>query len=190
VIYTISRYPVHLIGVILLASGSRVTIRPMLPQDIELQMDFFRSLSAESRYRRFLTRFHDLPKALVERFANIDYSSHVALLAEVFQDGREIMIGEARYVIDQHDPATCEFAIAVADEWQAHGIAGALLDRLEREAAISGLTRMVADTLISNTEMRGLAWSAGYAVTASPEDVTLMRLEKRLAPIRTSAIAV
>jgi GNAT superfamily N-acetyltransferase len=178
--FAISRYPVHLIDMITLPDGSRITIRPMLPQDVELQLRFFRSLSDEGRYRRFMTRFLELPKALIERFANIDYSSHIALLAEVFEDGKEIMIGEARYVIDQNDPATCEFAIAVSDEWRAHGIARALLDRLEHEAAASGVTRMIADTLLSNQPMLGFAWRAGYTVTTNTDDPSLARLEKRL----------
>ena len=155
--YTIPRYPVHLIDVVRVADGSRVTIRPTLPQDAELQREFFRRLSAESRYCRFMTRLNELPEALVERFASIDYRSHLALLAEVFEDGRETMIGEARYVVDARDPETCEFAIAVADDWQAHGIARTLLDRLERQAAASGIRRMVADTLITNRAMIQLA---------------------------------
>lgn len=179
--YTIGRYPVHLIDVMRVADGSRLTIRPTLPQDAELQREFFRCLSAEGRYCRFMTRLNELPEALVERFASIDYRSHLALLAEVFEEGRETMIGEARYVVDERDPATCEFAIAVADDWQAYGIARALLDRLERQAAASGIRRMVADTLISNEAMLGLARSAGYAIRASREDAELARLEKALA---------
>jgi acetyltransferase len=190
VIYTIARYPVHLIDVVRLAGGSRITIRPMLPQDADLQMEFFRSLSAEGRYCRFMTRFDELPKALVARFASIDYRSHVALLAEVFEGDREIMIGEARYVVDDRDPASCEFAIAVSDEWRAHGIARALLDRLEREAAASGIERMVGDTLLSNRPMLGFAWRLGYAVTQNLEDGALARLEKRLSRTPTAAIAV
>jgi hypothetical protein len=56
-----------------------------------------------------------LPESLAERFASIDYRSHLALLAEVFENGRETMIGEARYVVDARDPETCELAIAVAN---------------------------------------------------------------------------
>jgi acetyltransferase len=182
VTYTIRRYPVHLIDVVRVADDSRVTIRPTLPQDVELQRQFFRCLSAKSRYCRFMTRFNELPEALVERFASIDYRSHLALLAEVFEGGRETMIGEARYVVDGRDPETCEFAIAVADDWQAHGIARALLDRLERQAAVSGIRRMVADTLLANKAMIGLAGRAGYAVRASREDASLARLEKSLTP--------
>jgi acetyltransferase len=182
VTYTIPRYPVHLIDVVELADGSRVTIRPTLPQDVELQRQFFRTLSAENRYCRFMTRLNELPEALLERFASIDYRSHLALLAEVFDYGQETMMGEARYVVDARDPATCEFAIAVADDWQARGIARTLLDRLERHAAASGIRRMVADTLLGNRAMIGLAMRAGYAVTTSREDATLARLEKSLIP--------
>ena len=180
--YTIPHYPVHLIDVMRVADGSRVAIRPTLPQDLELQREFFRSLSAEGRYGRFMTRLGELPQALAQHFACIDYRSHLALLAEVFEDGREIMVAEARYVLDERDPTTCEFAIAVADGWRAYGIARTLLDRLERQAAASGIRRMVADTLVTNVAMIGLARRAGYAVRASPEDAALARLEKNLAP--------
>ena len=47
-IYTIPRYPVHLIDVVDMADGHRVTIRPTLPQDVELQQEFFRSLSSRA----------------------------------------------------------------------------------------------------------------------------------------------
>ena len=180
--YAIARYPVHLIDVVQAADGSRVTIRPTLPQDMELQRDFFRSLSTQGRYSRFMTRLNELPESLAARFASIDYHNHLALLAEVFEDGRETMIGEARYVVDMRDPQTCEFAIAVADDWQARGVARTLLDRLEEHAAASGIGRMAADTLLGNRAMIGLAMRAGYAVTASCEDATLARLEKSLSP--------
>jgi acetyltransferase len=182
VTYTIPRYPVHLIDVVQVADGSRVTIRPTLPQDMELQQEFFRTLSAQSRHFRFMTARNELPDALAQRFASIDYRSHLALLAEVFADGRETMIGEGRYVVDEGDPATCELAIAVTDDWQACGIGRALLDLLERQAAASGIRRMVADTLRANTAMIGLAARAGYAVRANREDATLARLEKSLSP--------
>jgi acetyltransferase len=180
--YTIPHYPVHLIDVVRMADASRVIIRPTLPQDAELQRDFFRALSAESRYGRFITPFIELPENMAQRFASIDYHSHLALLAEVFVGGRQTMIGEARYIVDECDPTACEFAIAVADVWQFHGLARILLDRLERQAAASGIQRMVADTLSANRAMIGLAAQAGYAVRASREDAMLASLEKRLAP--------
>lgn len=180
--YMVPHYPVHLIDVVQLANGSRATIRPTLPQDAELQRDFFRNLSAESRYGRFMTPLTELPEALAQRFTSIDYRSHLALLAEVFVGGRQTMIGEARYVVDPSDPATGEFAIAIADVWQFHGLARILLDRLELQASASGIQLMVADTFLANRAMIGLAAHAGYAVRANRGDAMLARLEKRLAP--------
>ena len=178
--YAIARYPVHLIDIVRVANGRRVTIRPTLPQDLELQQEFFRSLSAESRYRRFMSPVNELPEAVAQRFISVDYRSHLALLAEFFEDSREIMIGEARYVIEQRDPASCEFAIAVADDWHANGIGRALLARPEREAPASGIQRMFADTLYDNKAMLGLAARSGYAIRMNPGDVRLVRLEKKL----------
>jgi acetyltransferase len=162
---TTRRYPVHLIDVVPMADGSRVTIRPTLPQDVDLLRSFFRRLSAESRYRRFMTPLRELPDTLAERFN---------------EAGQETVIAEARYVVDEKDPGTCEIALAVADEWQSHGIAGALLGRLERQAVASGIRRMCADMLISNRAMRGLALRAGYAIRACRDDVEMARLEKVL----------
>ncbi|MGN6748626.1 MAG: GNAT family N-acetyltransferase [Xanthobacteraceae bacterium] len=178
--YTIPHYPGHLVDSIWAANGRRVTIRPMLPQDLKLQREFFRSLSPRARYSRFLSWFNELPDGVAQRLENFDNNSHFALLAEVFEDKREIMIGEARYIVDHDDSDTCEFALVVADHWQRRGIGGALLAQLERRAAACGLRRMRADTLYDNRAMRGLAASRGYAIRANREDARLVKLEKQM----------
>jgi acetyltransferase len=181
VTYTIGRYPVHLIDVVHVAGGSRVTMRPTLPQDVELQRAFFRALSPQSRYSRFMTGLRELPDVLAERFTNIDYRRHLALLAEVFSAaGEQTMIGEGRYVVNENDLTSCEFAVAVADDWQNCGIGRALLARLERQAAASGIRTMGAETLVANTGMQALAARAGYAI-ARGEDAQMVRLQKVLA---------
>lgn len=184
--FVIHRYPVHLIDVVRVGGGRRATIRPVLPQDEGPQMEFFRSLSTVSRYNRFMTRFREPPAALVSRFVNVDYRNHMALLAE---DGCGRVVGEARFVADKSQAGLCELAIAVADDWQGSGLARTLLDRLEREANRLGFRLMIADTLISNGPMLGLSRRAGYAATASPDDASLVRLEKVLAPGPAAALA-
>ncbi len=179
-IYNIARYPVHLIDVAVLRDGRRVTIRPTLPQDLELQRAFFRSLSPANRYARFMTGLSELPETVARRFASIDYCEHLALLAEVFDASGERMLGEARYVVDPHEPRTCVFAIAVADDWHGTGLAGMLLERLEQQAAASGIQRMSADTLSGNRPMLGLAARAGYTVALSRRDADVAHLEKGL----------
>jgi acetyltransferase len=187
--YTIHRYPAHMIDVIGLGDGRRVTVRPVLPQDAELHKTFVRTLSAAARRSRFMTPLGELPDALAQRFSSIDYHSHLALLAEVFVGNDEVMVAEARYVVDERDPSACEFAIAVADDWHGSGLARPLLERLQRHARQSGIRRMVADTLAGNEQMIGLARSVGFSVAINREDARLLRLEKHLGshPVDTLA---
>jgi acetyltransferase len=177
--HAVPRYPMHLVDVVYGADATRVVIRPMLPQDAGLQRDFFRGLSAESRYGRFMTQV-SAPEALIESLTAVDYVRHMALLAVAIEHGREVMIGEARYVVDARDASICELAVAVADAWQARGIGRALLERLQRQAALSGIRCMAAETLVGNRRMIALARSAGFAVRACREDASLAILEKRL----------
>ena len=125
-IYQIHRYPADLIDVVRLPGGHRVVIRPVLPQDEDLTSAFFRNLSAPARYDRFMTPMRDLPAELLRRFAQVDYADHLALVAEVFVDGRETVIAEARYVRGP-DAAAAEFAVSVADVWQGKGLASLML---------------------------------------------------------------
>src|SRR6185295_9972981 len=107
----------------------RVVVRPVLPQDEDLTTAFFRDLSAPARYDRFMTSLPELPPELMQRFTQIDYSNHLALVAEVFADGRETVVAEARYVRGA-DPTVAEFAISVAEAWQGKRLARLLLGKL------------------------------------------------------------
>jgi acetyltransferase len=181
VIDALHRYPVDLIDVVRLAGRERVMLRPALPQDAELQRAFFRALSDQARYQRFMSTLGDVGKDLAAHFSAIDYHSHVALLAEIFTDGGEIMIGEARYVVDDRDSGVCDVAIAVADGWRGTGLARLLLRRLVRHAAAAGLRTMVGDTLATNAAMIALAARAGFTASVSRHDGRLVRLSKDLA---------
>jgi hypothetical protein len=110
VIYPLHRYPTQLIDVLQLPGGTRVVVRPALPQDEDMQRAFVRDLSYEARYYRFMTKLSDLPEAMAERFTTIDYIGHVALVAEVFTDASTAMIGERRDILSMqrcHRVRTC-----------------------------------------------------------------------------------
>ena len=178
--YQIHRYPADLIDVVWLA-GERVVIRPVLPQDRELTAAFFGDLSPLSRQQRFLSAMRALPPGLLERLTQVDYTSHLALVAEVFRDGRESVIAEARYAVGA-DRSEAEFAIAVAEPWQGRGLARLLLETLARQAAAAGIRRLTGETLASNERMLTLAQRAGFAIRRSLDGRGLMRLEKTLEP--------
>lgn len=163
-----------------LTAGRRVVIRPVLPQDEALTTAFFGNLTSPARYDRFMSPMRHLPPELVKRFTNIDYTDHVALVAEVFENGRETVIAEARYVRGA-DPSVAEFAVSVADGWQGQGLASRLLDKLLCRASTAGVRRMVGETLATNDKMLHLARKAGFTVRRSPDVRGTMLLERTVA---------
>jgi acetyltransferase len=180
-LYQIHRYPAELIDVVRLAGGKRVVIRPVLPQDEGLTTTFFGELSDPARYDRFMGPTRNLSPELIKRFTNIDYSDHLALVAEVFEDGREIAIAEARYVRGK-DRSTAEFAVSVAEAWQDRGLATRLLATLLCRASTAGVQRMLGETLATNEKMLHLARKAGFAVRRSPDVRGVMLLERTVEP--------
>jgi acetyltransferase len=185
--YQIHHYPAELIDVVVLPGAERIVIRPVLPQDEDLTSAFFRSLSPPARYARFMTSMGELPQDLMRRLTQVDYADHLALVAEVFMDGREIVIAEARYVV-RPDRAVAEFAVSVAEPWQGRKLASLLLGKLACRAAAGGIERMVGETLASNTRMLALARKAGFTIQPSGEVRGLMLLEKILSAPRSGQL--
>lgn len=155
-------------------------VRRIGRSDLEMQRAFFRSLSANTRYWRFMGPKQEISEPLLRYLTAADGKTHVAFMAEVVENGRPVMVAEARYVIDAKDAETCEFALSVSDGWQGRGLATRLLALLEDHAHAKGLRRMVADALSGNTAMVELAKKAGYTVALNCRDPRAVRLSKAL----------
>ncbi len=184
--YTIEHYPTRLIEQFALADGRRVTLRPVLPQDADLEQALVRSLSALSRYQRFFAPIRELPAGWAERLTQIDYRQHQALIAETFVGSGALAVAEARYVVEAagHEG---EFAIVVADDWQHQGLARRMLCSLMRHAAGAGLRRLAGDVLATNRGMLALARSLGFRTLRHPDGgAQVLRVQFDLAPMVAS----
>jgi RimJ/RimL family protein N-acetyltransferase len=159
--------------------GEPVTVRFVEPRDAEALQNYFRSLNTGSRYNRFLGASRELPPSVLEDFIHIGEHDRFTVVATMLVDGRETIVGEARYIFDV-DTASIEFGLSIDDRWQGHGIGKALLSNLECRAASFGAERIFGDTLRSNEAMIGLARKSGYAFTASPGDWKLVRFQKQI----------
>ena len=174
--YTIQHYPTQLIDVIHLADGTRVVIRPVLPQDAAPTQALVGSLSDQSRYQRFLAPIRELPAAWLERFTQVDYRLHMALMAETVVDGEVTIIAEVRYVSAEntHAPGTPELALLVADAWQRRGLGQHMLTALIDHARRLSLPALKAEVLSTNTAMLKVFRRAGFKVQAHPDDRRLV----------------
>jgi GNAT superfamily N-acetyltransferase len=159
--------------------GEAVTVRFVEPRDAEALQNYFRSLTTRSRYNRLLGATRELPPSVLEDFIHIGEADRFSVVATMLVEGRETIVGEARYAFD-NDTASIEFGLSIDDRWQGHGIGRALLKNLECRAASFGATHMFGDTLRSNDAMIALARKSGYAFTNTPGDWKLTRFQKQI----------
>ncbi|MBS1230515.1 MAG: CoA-binding domain protein [Proteobacteria bacterium] len=175
-------YPVHLIQEWEQPDGSTITIRPIRPEDAEMEQEFVTGLSDESKYYRFMDTLRELTQAMLVRFTQIDYDREMALIATLpGADGRDVQIGVARYVTNP-DGETVEFALAVADDWQKHGVGRKLMSALIECARQKGYRAVVGDVLSQNTKMFRLMTTLGFTIHPHHEDPAVKRVVCPLHP--------
>ena len=165
--------------VLRLRSGKSLKVRFVEPGDAGALQAYIRSLTTRSRYNRFLGAISELPQTLLEHFVHVGEDERFSVIATMIIDGRETIVGEARYAFDA-DTGSFEFGLSVDDRWQGQGIGSALLGNLECRAAAFGSKRLFGDTLRSNDVMIALARKSGFAFTRNSNDWKLVRFEKHL----------
>ncbi len=133
--------------------GSKVTIRPIRPDDAPRLQALVRRLSPESAYLRFLSPRRELPDDMARTLANVDYEKRMALVAEVKRDGQEDVIAVARYAVLAGEPHKAEFAIVVQDDYQGRGLGTLLMKRLVAYASARGIRRAVGQILSENERL-------------------------------------
>jgi acetyltransferase len=160
-------------------NGIAVTVRPIGPDDLALEAQFVRHLSAEARYKRFLATVSELPERKLRYFTEVDQVRHVALAAVAERAGAPAIAGVARYIVDPAGRA-CEFAIVVDDAWQGSGLAGILMRELIGVARASGLATMEGTVLATNTRMLKFARQLGFVQQHDPRDRDTVNVSLRL----------
>lgn len=165
-------YPSHLITKWTVPDGTEITIRPIKPEDADLEVEFVHKLTAETKYFRFMNTMRDLPPAMVVRLTQIDYDHEMAFVAVTEQEGREVELGVCRYAVNP-DGESCEFAVVVADDWQHRGLARKLMGILIEAARGRGLQYMTGVFLANNERMLKFVQGLGFNLTNDPEDSTV-----------------
>lgn len=168
-------YPTELTTEWIEPDGRVITVRAIRPEDAGMEQAFVRGLSDESRYFRFANALHELSDPMLVRFTQIDYDRELALVAVVQEDEGPRQIAVARYVIDA-DGLTCEFALAVADDWQGRGIGRRLLGHLADTAHARGLETMAGQVLNQNSRMLALMTTMGFTIGSDPEEPGMRRV--------------
>ena len=163
-----------------LADGSDVLVRPIRPEDAELERAFVETLSPESRYYRFMYRVDRLSPSMLARFTQIDYDRELALTVIAGADGDSPrFLAVARYAANP-DGRSCEFALTVADAVQRQGIGRRLMQALMTAARDRGLAIMEGDVLVQNRRMLRLCEGLGFRVVHDRDEHGVVAVRRHL----------
>ena len=177
-------YPSYLTTSLQLKTGESLTLRAIRPEDADALQSFVRKLSPEARYFRFISTMAELPLPMLARFTQIDYYREMAIvaIADAAADASmpaPRLVGVARYML-LPDGESCEYGLAVADDFQRLGLGTALMNRLADIAREQGLKTMVGMVLNHNNGMLRLMVRLGFTIDADPDDADMRRVLRQL----------
>jgi RimJ/RimL family protein N-acetyltransferase len=150
-----------------LRDGRTIEIRALRPDDREDMLAAIGRTSPQSLRTRFFVPKRGFSESELAFFLNIDFDNHVALVAQIDEDGRPTIVGGGRYIVVE--PGRAEMAFVVVDAYQGQGIGSALLRHLARLARDAGLKELIAEVLPENTAMLRVFSKFGFKPGANQE---------------------
>lgn len=150
-----------------LRDGRELEIRALKPADRAALAASVRRTSEETRYRRFFAPKRSFSEKEIEFYLNVDFVSHVALVAVLEEAGQPTIVGGGRYI--GSEPGRAEVAFAVDDPHQGLGIASRLMRHLVAIARDAGLRTLTAEVLPDNAAMLKVFERCGLAAKTRRE---------------------
>jgi RimJ/RimL family protein N-acetyltransferase len=147
-----------------LRDGRTIEIRALRQDDQEDMLAAVDRTSVQSLQRRFFVPKRGFSDKEISFFMNIDFTNHVALLAQIEEDSRPVIVGGGRYIIVQ--PGQAELAFVVVDAYQGKGIGKMLMRHLLSIARDAGLKELTAEVLPENTAMLKVFNGFGFRARA------------------------
>jgi acetyltransferase len=145
--------------------ASSFRIRAVAPADAPTLSSFYASLSDESRRRRFFCACRGISAATAERFACANERGGAGFVA-MTRGGRVIGHLTLEPAGTLNEQRLEEVGVAVADDWQDHGVGRALLSAGIESAQRRGTDLLEAEMLIGNPGIHALLQHAGLPWTA------------------------
>lgn len=168
-------YPSQYVSEEELNDGTRVTVRPIRPEDEPLMVKFHEALSDRSIYMRYFHAMNLEWRTAHERLIRIcftDYDREIALVAERRnpESGEREIMGVGRLSRNRAMPTEAEFSLLVNDRYQRRGIGTILLGKLLEVGREEGLSRITAEMLYENRGMQTVSRKLGFELRRDPDE--------------------
>ncbi|MEH2672174.1 MULTISPECIES: bifunctional acetate--CoA ligase family protein/GNAT family N-acetyltransferase [Bradyrhizobium] len=179
-------YPSQWEGELALRDGSRVTVRPMRPEDEPMIDSFLKRVTAEDLRLRFFHFTKNFSHAFIARLTQLDYARAMAFVALDPNSGA--IIGVVRLHSDSLYQ-NAEYAILLQSDLKGKGLGWALMRLLIHYARSEGLKRMSGQVLTENISMLSMCRDLGFATCPDPEDHSIVDVELDLSRLVADAEA-
>ncbi len=157
-----TEYPAEFDFDVVLMDGETVRMRPIRPEDAELEARFFARVGPESAYYRFFRAKTELTSEELEYFTNVDYRDRMALV--VLHDDEMVAVGRYDVLAEdgRGDETTAEVAFLVEDAFQGRGVGTLLLQQLAAYGRLHDVAAFRAYVLADNKGMLRVLRHSGY----------------------------
>ena len=158
----------------------KVSIRRVVPADQPALVAFYAGLSAESRRARFLGCSAGIGASCARAMCAADHVHEEGFVALATSTTGEATVVGHVCILGTPQGRT-ELAIAVADEYQGHGIGSRLFRRAVAWARHSGLSSITATAFTDNWRVIHLLGSARRGIKMTPADAGVIEVAFKVA---------
>jgi len=169
-------YPIQYMGTWTAKNKTQVTIRPILPEDEEMMVNFHATLSDRSVFLRYLQPMILQERVVHDRLSHIchcDYDRELALVAEGRNGDERLILGVVR-LSKLHGTEEARLSILVSDVYQGIGLGEELIRRamdIARDEHLKDVSALLTD---DNHAMRHVVEKLGFRVGPSGNTGLLM----------------
>ena len=160
-------YPIQYVGTWTAKDRTKVTIRPILPEDEELLVKFHKILSDRTVFMRYLQPMMLQERVMHERLARIchvDYDREIALVAETMdENGERTVMGIVR-LSRIHGTNEARLSVLIGDPYQGIGLGSELIRRAMDVAKKEHIARLSAILTADNQVMMHIFKTLGFDV--------------------------
>jgi acetyltransferase len=173
-------YPTQYVDSWTSRDGTKVTIRPIRPEDEPLMVAFHQGLSERTVFLRYLHAMNLTTRITHERLSRlsfIDYDREIALVV-VRRDpkGGEPEIIAVGRITKLRDNNQAEYALLVSDKFQHQGIGRELLTRLIQIGKNEKISRVNGYVYVENHEMIHMVEKMGFRILPTERE-NIVRVE-------------
>ena len=160
-------YPIQYVGTWTAKDKTKVTIRPILPEDEALLVKFHGTLSDRTVYMRYLQPMMLQQRVVHDRLARIchcDYDREIVLVAESTDANEERNILGVVRLSKIHGTNGAHLSILIGDPYQGIGLGGEMVHRAVDVARSERLTHLSAVLTADNQVMQHIFEKLGFSI--------------------------